>query len=144
MVQQRLTKPCKILLLRVPSDLMGNRRGVAEGRRLHQLKILLILHGGAAGRLVHPFACVVLAGSAKTRECSEEMIVRAQAGAGHKAAHREGIDEPVVEILVSRNRRCRNQWCRAGRLDEAQRNRVHAQAVLACRADEALRVDRPG
>ena len=81
---------------------MRNLRRVAEGRRLHQLQILLILRGGAAGHLVHPLADVLLVQPAKAVEGGKELVVPAEARSGHKAAHREGVDQPVVEILVRR------------------------------------------
>ncbi len=42
--------------LRIPADVVCNLRSMAEGRRHHQLKILLVLGRGAARHLVDPFA----------------------------------------------------------------------------------------
>ena len=74
--------------------------GVAEGRRLHELEVLLILGGGAAGDFVDPLADVALAQSAEAVKGGEELVVAAEAGRGDKAAHGEGVDEAVVEVLV--------------------------------------------
>ncbi len=80
-----------------------------EGRRLHQFQILLILRGGAAGHLVHPLARMPLVRPPKAVKGGEKLVVAAESGAGHKAAHGEGIDQPVVELLVGRNLRRRHQ-----------------------------------
>ena len=70
-----------------------------KGRRLHQLEILLILRGSAAGHLVDPFAGVALVRPPNLAEGREELIVAAEAGRGNKAAHGKGIDKAVVEVL---------------------------------------------
>jgi hypothetical protein len=83
----------------------------------------------------------LLAQPAKAVEGGKELVVPAEARSGNKAAHGEGVDEAVVEVLVGRvmfpeswppdQRRC------AGRLGEAERGRVDAEAVLAGGADES-------
>ena len=110
-VQQRLAQLGKILPggLRLQADLVGNPGRVHEGRRLHQFQILLILRGGAAGYLVHPLARMPLVQPAKAVEGGEKLVVPAESGGGHKAAHGEGVDQAVVEILVGRDLCRRNQ-----------------------------------
>ena len=63
MIQQCLAELGKIRLRRVraPDNLTGNLFSVRESRRLHQLKILLVLRGGATSHLVNPFAGMALA-----------------------------------------------------------------------------------
>ena len=73
-----------------------------KDRRLHQFEILLILRGCAAGHLVHPLAGVPLAQPAEAIECGEKMVVAAEAGGGHEAAHGEGVNQSVVEHLIGR------------------------------------------
>ena len=86
---------------------------------------------------------------AKAVEGGKKLVVPAEAGRGHKAAHGEGVDQPVVEILVGRklspeSARCRYQLPLAWRLGKVQRHRVHAQPVLAGVADKGLGIHRAG
>ena len=73
---------------------------VGEDRRLHDLEVLLVLSSGAGCDLVEPFAGVDFVEAAETAEGGEELIVSADAGAGDKGAHGEGVDEGVVEMLI--------------------------------------------
>jgi hypothetical protein len=115
---------------------------MAEGRRLHQLQVLLVLRRGAPSHLVYPLARMFPAQAAKSREGCKKLVVSAESRRRHKAAHRERIHQPVVEVLV-RGNRCRlHQPPRARRFGEAQRNGVHAQPVLPRCADKALRIHR--
>ncbi len=149
--EQFLAVPGKLLAGGVLTQgvFLGKPGGVCEGRRLHQLDILLIFSGGAAGHLVHPLAGVPIAKPAKAIESGEELVVAAEARDGDKTAHREGVNQPVVEQLRGR-RQIAGQLCgrherrRAGGLGKAQGRRIHAQAVLARLADEAFGVNRAG
>ena len=91
-----------------PAQLAAGLGGVAEGRGLHQFEILLVLCCGAAGSLVDPFAGVALVEPAKPVKGGEELVVAAESRGGHEAAQGEGIDQPVVEVLVGRNLRRRH------------------------------------
>ena len=73
---------------------------IAEDRSLHDFEVLLVLGGGAGGDLVEPFAGVGSIDAAEAAEGGEELVVTADAGAGHEAAHGEGVDESIVELLV--------------------------------------------
>jgi hypothetical protein len=61
---------------------------------------LNILTCSARGDFIDPFTGVAGIGAAKFHERVEEMVVRGDAGRRHEAAHREGIDQSVVEGLV--------------------------------------------
>jgi len=75
--------------VRVEADLMGDGCGVAEGRGLHQLEILLVLGSGAACDLVDPLANVGLVEAAEAVERVEELVVSAVARRGDEVAHRQ-------------------------------------------------------
>ena len=74
--------------------------GIGEDRGLHDFEVLFVLRGGAGGDLVEPLAGVGFVDAAEAVEGGEELIVAADAGAGDEAAHGEGVDEGVVELLV--------------------------------------------
>ena len=76
---------------------LGN---VGEDGRLHDFEVLLVLGGGAGRDFVEPFAGVGLVDAAEAAEGGEELVVAADAGAGDEAAHGEGVDEGVVELLI--------------------------------------------
>ena len=76
--------------------LVGYLGGVAEGRGLHQLQILLILCGGAASHLVDPLADVPVADPFVMVKSREKLIVPAELRRGDKTAHGKGINQPVV------------------------------------------------
>src|SRR5665213_877611 len=83
-----------------PANRVAKFGSSGERRRLHDFEVLLVLSSGAGGNLVKPFASVGFADTAEAIEGVEELIVRAGAGAGDEAAHGEGVDEFVVEMLV--------------------------------------------
>jgi hypothetical protein len=128
------------------------------GRSLHEFQVLLILGGCAAGCLVHPLTVVhLLVQPREAGESGEELVVTAEAGSGHKAAHGEGVDEPVVEILVGLSHipgelGRRNQVLVARLLhrllirceSEPECFWVNTEALLARIADKSLRIDRAG
>ena len=82
--------------------LAGDRGCMAEGRCLHKLQILLILRGSTTGHFIDPLAGVALIQPPISRKGGKELVVAAEARRGHKAAHGEGVDEPIVKILVCR------------------------------------------
>jgi hypothetical protein len=83
----------------VPADLVAEGGGFGEGRRSHDLEILLVLGGGARGDFVEPSAAIVFEAT-EAVEGGEELVVTADAGAGDETAHGEGVDKSVVEVLV--------------------------------------------
>src|SRR5580692_211447 len=87
------------------------------------------------------------------RECIEEMIVAAEASAGDETAHRECVNERVVEVLIGEgvSRRdiavaadwLRRQAVRHGaRLKKRVSNEVHAKIVFGGGADPGFGVNR--
>ena len=131
---------------------MGHSRGVRESGRFHQLHILLILGGGAAGHLVHPRADMLFAEAAEAVEGGEKLVMPAEAGCADKAAHGEGVNHAVVKLLVGGELRGRRQRRRAGLFDQIALvvagklglRRINAQPVFARVADKALGIDRAG
>ncbi len=117
---------------------------------MHQLEILVVLGGGAAGHFVDPLGDVRFVEPAKAAEGGEELVVLAPTGRGDKAAHGERVDELVVERLVGGSEiagellRRDQGFSATGRLGEAEAGRVDAQAVFGGVADEGLGVDRAG
>src|ERR1700722_7866057 len=91
--------------------------------------------------------------AAKTVEGGEELIVSADARAGHKGAHGEGIDESIVELLVfegvlganiafttdglRRDASGGGIWFK-----EAVRSGVDAEDICSAILDEGLSIDR--
>ncbi len=119
---------------------------MAEGRRFHELEILLILRGRSTGNLIDPLANVFVAESAKPGKGREKLIVATEPWCGHIAAQRERIDKPVVEILLGGRQDARKVGSRhkrrgAGRLLNSQRFGIDAQAVDAGVLDEGLGID---
>ena len=128
---------------------MGDLGGVAEGRRLHELEVLLILGGRAGGDFIDPFADVGACEAGKAGEGGEELVVAAEAGHGHEAAQGEGVDETVVEVLVGGGHVAGeggggDELAGAGGLGEFESGGVDAEAVLGGVADEGFRVDGAG
>ena len=92
-------------------------------------------------------------GATELGECPEEMIVPGLALRRHEAAHREGIDQLVVELLVLRHIGGANVAGLADRLGlgagldrlrlgEGLGDRIDAQPILTADADEGLGIDR--
>ena len=79
---------------------MRGRGGAIERGSFHQLHVLNILCRGAGGDFVEPLAFVAVIDAVEFIERVEEMIVAAGAGGGNEAAHRERVDECVVEMLI--------------------------------------------
>ena len=126
-----------------------NCSGMAEGRGLHQLQVLLVLIGGAAGHFVNPLADMAALEATEAFEGGEELVVSAPAGSGNKAAHGNGVDELVIEILIGVvlhliEASCRHLRSIAGRSHEAERGRIHAQSIFGGIANEGFRIDRAG
>jgi hypothetical protein len=116
---------------------------------MHEFEVLLILCGSAAGHLVYPLAHVALVQSPNAVKRGEKLVVPVEARRWNKAAHGEGIDESVIEVLIGRGDisgelGCRNQVPFARRLGKLKGDRVYAKAIFAGIADEALGVDRAG
>ncbi len=82
-----------------PGEVLSDGVQPVPGRRFHQLEILLVLRRGPSRALVEKFTGMARIGPAEFGEGLEEMIVPGLALGGHEAAHREGIDQPVVELL---------------------------------------------
>ena len=94
--------------LLAPRHVLGDGVEPTPSWRDHQLKILDVLACGASGDLIDPFASVARIGAAKFGERVEEMVVPGDAGRRHEAAHREGIDQTIIEALVLGKRGRRN------------------------------------
>ncbi len=128
---------------------MSGRGRPAERRCFHQFHVLNILRSGARGDFVEPVAFVVFVCAVKSVERVEEMVVACRAGGGNKTAHRERVDQLVIEMLifvglgggdVARFAR-RALCCVVGfvlRLGEGQRRRIDAD-----RTDSRVREVRP-
>ena len=78
----------------------GEFYDVGEDGRLHDLEVLFVLRGGAGGYFVEPLAGMRFIDATEASEGGEELVVTADAGAGDEAAHGEGVDEGVIEMLV--------------------------------------------
>ncbi len=65
-------------------------------RRLHQLKVLLILARSPAGNFVHPFSNVLLAQPMDAVKRCEKLVVPAEVRCRDKAPHGKRVDKPVV------------------------------------------------
>src|SRR4029077_3238269 len=76
-IEQGLSKFGEIIL---PTDIIRDLNRVAEGRRLHQFEVLLVLRGGAGGNFVEPFAGMTRIDDSKLCERVEKMVVAADAG----------------------------------------------------------------
>src|SRR5258708_2367876 len=55
---------------------------------------------GVACESIEPFAGMGDIDAGETAEGGEELVVATDAGAGHEAAHGEGVDEGIVELLI--------------------------------------------
>ena len=73
--------------LGIPADLVRDFERVAEGRRLHQFQILVVLSSGPAGHFVHPLGGVIPEPTHAVKN-GKELVVLAPACCGHKTAHR--------------------------------------------------------
>ncbi len=92
--------------------------------------------------------------AAEFPERIEEMIVAAFAARGNEAAHREGVDQRVVEMLIVVGmfggnfalaaRRRRSGIGRSFCDDECQLRGVHAEIVFGGGADEGFGVNGAG
>ena len=89
----------RVIEIRGPAQLVARGRGVRKRRGGHHFEILLVLRSGAGGDFVEPLAVLVFQ-AAEAVEGVEKLVVRAVSGIGHEAAHREAVDEFVVESLV--------------------------------------------
>jgi hypothetical protein len=109
--------------------------------------------GGEGGDLVEPLAGVGLFEAAEALKGSEELVVAADAGGGDEAAHGEGVDEGVVELLVlegvgggdgsfATDGR-RGQAARGG-LDQAEFDGIDAEVVGGGVPEEGLGIDCAG
>jgi len=133
---------------------VGNDFGeVSEGWCLHDLEVLLVLRRSAGGHFVEPLSCMRFIEAAKTVEGGEELIVSADARAGHKGAHGESIDESIVELLVFEGVLGANiafttdglRWDASGGglwFEEAVRGGVDAEDICSAILDEGLSIDR--
>ena len=151
-VEQLLAEGCdglrvRLRKLRTPSaGLVGNLDCMTEGRRLHQLKVLLVLRGCAAGYLIDPLAFMVLE-AAPARKSGKELVVPAPLRNGNKAAHGKRVDQLVIDSLVRGSHvpgevAGRDQLAAAGRLGKTERDRVDADAVLGRFANKRLCIHR--
>ena len=146
MVEELLTKGGEV---GAEADLVGDGGRVAEGWGLHELKVLLVLSGGARGDFVDPFAGVRSLEAREVGEGGEELVVPAEAGHGDETAQGEGVDQAVVEVLVggchvSRERGGRDELGGARGLGEFEGGGVDAEAVLGGVANKGLGVDCAG
>src|ERR1700733_4708314 len=91
---------CRVSRSIGPGNGVAKLGGVGEDRRLHDLEVLLILGSSARGHLIQPLPGMGFVDTAEATEGSKELIVTAYASAGNKAAHRERVDEVIVEALV--------------------------------------------
>ena len=133
--------------LRAPSDRACDLRRMAEGRRIHQLQVLVVLCRGPVRHFVHPLGRVALVQAADPVKNGKELVVPAPPRRWHKAPHRNRVDQLVVEQLalpadVARKALCRHQPPRARRLGKTQRRRIDAQPILARVADQRLGINR--
>ncbi len=137
-----------------PGEILGDGVQPIPGRRFHQLEILLVLRGGPRRDLVEKRARVARVGATELGERPEEMIVPGLALRRHEAAHREGIDQLVIEMLVlghiggSDVAGLADRLGLGARLDrlrlgEGLGDRIDAQPILTANADEGLGIDRP-
>ena len=135
-----------------PSHALGDVVEAMPGRRLHQLEILLVLRGGAGGDLIEKIAGVAGIGAAEFREGSEEMVMPGHALGRDEAAHGEGIDQGIVEVLVLGDfgggniARLADRLGRGSRLDRLRLGErlgglIDAETVFTPDADERLGVD---
>ena len=83
-----------------PFEVRGQLNNTGVVRGLHDFEILLVLSRGAGSDFVEPFSCVRFAGDVEAGERGEELVVSTDTGAGDEAAHGEGVDESVVELLI--------------------------------------------
>src|SRR5215469_7702835 len=97
MVEKRLAEFCKIVL---PADVVCDLNRMREWRCIHQFEVLLVLTRRACGDFVDPLSCVAQIDGEKFREAVKEVIVGAGAGGWNKGAHRERVDERIVEVLI--------------------------------------------
>jgi len=120
--------------------------GTAKRWRFHQLEVLLILRCRAAGDFVDPFADVTVAEAVKFSEGGEELVVSTEAGGGEIAAHGDGIDEPVVEILLRGSEYAvevggGNEGRGAGGRCEAEFFGIDAETVFSGVANKGFSID---
>ena len=128
-----------------PAEFVAEACGVREGWSLHDLEVLLVLGGGAGGDLVKPLAGVL--GGAEAGEGSEELVVAGGAGGGDEAAHREAVDESVVEVLVFEEKAGGDLGLGANTVPgsgEREGDGVDAEALLDCFGEEGFGVDGAG
>ena len=137
-----------------PRQILGDSVQPVPGGRRHQLEILLVLRGGAGRDLGEKLARVARIGAAELGKGSEEMIVRGLPLGRNKTAHRERVDQLVVEVLVLRHVGGLDiaglaDRLRLGarpyrlRLGEGLGDRIDAETVLAAHTDKGLGIDRP-
>ena len=87
--------------------------------------------------------------AAEAVEGGEELVVAAKSRGGDEAAHGEGVDEAIIEVLIRRRNiagelRGGNQLCLAGGRGELERCGVDAHAVFSGVAEECLSIDGAG
>jgi hypothetical protein len=85
-----------------PYRILGDGVEPGPGRGHHQFEILRVLRGGAGGDFIDPATGMTRIVAAEPGEGAEEMIMRGNPLRGYEAAHREGVDQGVVERLVLR------------------------------------------
>ena len=148
MIEQRLAKFGEIIL---PAEVVCNLDRVDEGRRVHQLEVLLVLRGGAGRNFIEPFAGVARIDDLEFCERVEEMIVAAHAGGRNERAHRKCVHQRIVKMLIfkrARNRGIafaadglRRDAARHGLgLEEGESIEIDAQFVVGAIANPRLRV----
>src|ERR1700721_1374358 len=97
MIEQRLAKFGEIIL---PAEVVCNLDRVDEGRRVHQLEVLLVLRGGAGRNFIEPFAAVARIDDLEFCERVEEMIVAAHAGGRKKEPKQKGPPHRVQKMSI--------------------------------------------
>jgi hypothetical protein len=85
-----------------PTGLFGNCGGVSEIERGHDFEILFILRGGASRNLVEPLAYMRRVCAYELRKRVEEMVMSGASRHRYKAAHRESVNDRVVQVLVAK------------------------------------------
>src|SRR5215471_20679825 len=84
----------------VPLYFLNDCGDTRNGGICDQLEILFVLGGGTSSNFVEPFAGVSAIRAGKFAESIEEVIVAADSGRGHKAAHGESVDQRIVQMLI--------------------------------------------